>query len=223
MLGRSHPRRAPPGRPAAIADGFRYLKGKPVLQGTYIIDFIAMVFGMPRALFPFFADMFGGDQYLGLLCAAPAFGAWWPASCRAGPATSVATASASSARPSRGVSPSSAFGISPGIWWAVLFLALAGAADLFSVIFRRTIWATLISDEYRGRLGDIAWANVRTGPVLGDVEAGVMARLTSVRLGGSGGLACVAGAVSLRCCCRVHPLPLGARASRGGTGAPAPV
>ena len=68
-----------PGAPQAglrsIADGFRYLKGKPVLQGTYIVDFIAMVFGMPRALFPFFADEFGGDQYLGFLYAAPALGA----------------------------------------------------------------------------------------------------------------------------------------------------
>jgi MFS family permease len=189
-----------PGAPQAglraIADGFRYLKGKPVLQGTYILDFIAMVFGMPRALFPFFADEFGGDQYLGLLYAAPAVGAL-VASVLSGWVGHVR-------RHGLGVIGSVvawglaifAFGISPGIWWAVLFLALAGGADLFSVIFRRTIWATLISDEYRGRLGGIAWANVRTGPVLGDVESGVMARLTSIRFSAaSGGLACVAGAV----------------------------
>ena len=189
-----------PGAPQAglrsIADGFRYLKGKPVLQGTYIVDFIAMVFGMPRALFPFFADEFGGDQYLGFLYAAPALGALL-ASVLSGWTGHVR-------RHGLGVIGSVvvwglaifAFGISPGIWWAVLFLALAGAADLVSVIFRRTIWATLISDEYRGRLGGIAWANVRTGPVLGDVEAGVMARLTSVRFSAaSGGLACVVGAV----------------------------
>ncbi len=189
-----------PGAPQAglrsIADGFRYLKGKPVLQGTYIVDFIAMVFGMPRALFPFFADEFGGDQYLGLLYAAPALGALL-ASVLSGWTVHVR-------RHGLGVIGSAvvwglaifAFGVSPGIWWAVFFLVLAGAADLVSVIFRRTIWATLISDEYRGRLGGIAWANVRTGPVLGDVEAGVMARLTSVRFSAaSGGLACVAGAV----------------------------
>ena len=88
------------------------------------------------------------------------------------------------------------FGISPSIWWAVLFLAIAGAADLVSVIFRKTIWNTLISDEYRGRLGGIAWANVRTGPVLGDVESGGVARLTSVRFSAaSGGLLCVIGAI----------------------------
>ena len=121
----------------AIADGFRYLKGKPVLQGTYIVDFIAMVFGMPRVLFPFFADVFGGDQYLGPLYAAPALGALL-ASVLSGWTGHVR-------RHGLGVIGSVivwgaaifAFGFSPEIWWAVLFLALAGAADLVSVIFRQ--------------------------------------------------------------------------------------
>ena len=219
-----------PGAPQAglrsITDGFRYLKGKPVLQGTYIVDFIAMVFGMPRALFPFFADEFGGDQYLGLLYAAPALGALL--------ASVLSGWTGHIRRHGLGVIGSAvvwglaifAFGISPGIWWAVFFLVLAGAADLVSVIFRRTIWATLISDEYRGRLGGIAWANVRTGPVLGDVEAGVMARLTSVRFSAaSGGLACVAGAVIaavlLPAFTRYRWDPDGRAAEQ--TGAPAPV
>jgi MFS family permease len=180
----------------AIADGFRYLKGKPVLQGTYILDFIAMVFGMPRALFPFFADVFGGDKYLGFLYAAPALGAlvasvlsgWTGHVRRHGLAVVLSVVAWGAAV--------FLFGISPNIWWAVLFLALAGGADLVSVIFRRTIWNTLITDEYRGRLGGIAWANVRTGPVIGDVESGVVARYTSVRFSAaSGGILCVAGAV----------------------------
>jgi MFS family permease len=187
---------APQASLRSIADGFRYLKGKPVLQGTYILDFIAMVFGMPRALFPFFADLFGGDQYLGFLYAAPALGAllasllsgWTGHIRRHGLGVVVSVIVWGSAI--------FLFGISPSIWWAVLFLAIAGAADLVSVIFRRTIWNTLISDEYRGRLGGIAWANVRTGPVLGDVESGLVARATSVRISAaSGGLLCVVGAV----------------------------
>jgi MFS family permease len=179
----------------SIADGFRYLKGKPILQGTYILDFIAMIFGMPRALFPFFADIFGGDKYLGFLYAAPAVGAlvasvlsgWTGHVHRHGLAVVFSVVAWGGAV--------FLFGISPNIWWAVLFLAIAGGADLVSVIFRRTIWNTLISDEYRGRLGGIAWANVRTGPVIGDVEAGVVAREWGVRFSAaSGGLLCIAGA-----------------------------
>ena len=86
----------------SILDGFRFLRKKPVLQGTYIVDYIAMVFGMPRALFPELAvERFGGDLGLvGLLNAAvgvgalvgAVFGGWFGRVRRQGLAVLVAVA-----------------------------------------------------------------------------------------------------------------------------------
>jgi len=181
----------------AIADGFSFLKGKPIIRGTYLIDFIAMVFGMPRALFPAIAARLGGGSgTYGWLAAAPAAGAFaatllsgWTARVhRYGLAVTIAVLTWGGAI--------ALFGLSRWVWLAVACLVVAGAADLVSVIFRRTIWNTLIPDEFRGRLGGIAWVNVRGGPVLGDIESGVVARLWSPAVSAtSGGLLCIAGVV----------------------------
>ena len=56
---------------AAVVDGFRYAKSRQELIGTYVVDFVAMVFGMPLALFPALSDLLGGPHALGLLYAAP--------------------------------------------------------------------------------------------------------------------------------------------------------
>lgn len=181
----------------SIVDGLRYLKGRQALQGTYLIDFNAMIFGMPSALFPALAaERFGNsDAALGLLYAAPGFGAllgtlssgWTGRIHRHGLAITLAVVGWGLAITAVGV---------PGpLWVALAMLAAAGWADLISVIFRKTMWATMIPDEYRGRLGGIAWANVRGGLLLGNVEAGTVAQLTSTTFSVlSGGLACVAGA-----------------------------
>jgi MFS family permease len=180
---------------SSIADGFRFLRGKPMIQGTYLIDTIAMVFGMPRALFPAIAARLGGGSgTYGWLAAAPAAGAFL--------ATLVSGWTARVHRHGRAVTMAvvvwgaaiALFGLSHWVWLAVLCLAVAGAADLVSVIFRRTIWNAVIPDELRGRLGGIAWVNVRGGPVLGDIEAGVVARVWSPAVSAtSGGLLCIAG------------------------------
>src|SRR5439155_4687344 len=62
---------------AAVKEGFAYLRGRRVLQSTFLIDIVAMVFGMPRALFPFLAaSQFHADaQVTGLLFSTPAVGA----------------------------------------------------------------------------------------------------------------------------------------------------
>ena len=85
-------------------------------------------------------------------------------------------------------------GLMPNIWLVALFLALAGAADMISGIFRATVWSQTIPESMRGRLAGIEMLSYSIGPLAGQVRAGVTADLWSVRGAiTSGGLACVAG------------------------------
>jgi sugar (pentulose or hexulose) kinase len=77
-------------------------------------------------------------------------------------------------------------------------LAIAGTADVVSAIFRGTVFQLAAPDALRGRLSSIHMAVVAGGPRLGDLEAGVVAAVTSVRFSVvSGGLACVVGALAI--------------------------
>jgi len=181
----------------SIIDGFRFLKGRQTLQGTYLLDFNAMIFGMPMALFPALAaERFGdSDVALGLLYAAPSVGAllgtvtsgWTARVHRHGLAIVVAVVAWGAAI--------TLFAVPAPLWLALVLVGLAGWADLVSVVFRKVIWSTVIPDEMRGRLGGIAWANVRGGLLLGNVEAGAVAALTTTTISVlTGGLACIVGA-----------------------------
>jgi MFS family permease len=198
----------PPGRQGArppilrsVREGFRYLKGRRVLLSTFLVDLNAMIFGMPRALFPVLArEAFRiGPAGLGLLYAAPAAGAlvgalltgWVRHVRRQGRAVLWAVAV-------WGVAIIG-FGFSTGaLWLALGFLAVAGAADVISAIFRSTILQSSVPDSLRGRLSSIHIMVVVGGPRLGDLEAGVVAQLTSPMFSVvSGGIACVAGVAIL--------------------------
>jgi MFS family permease len=179
---------------ASVLDGLRFLKGKPVLQGSFLVDINAMVFGMPYALFPAVAESFGGPRVLGLLYAAPPAGAflasissgWSKRIRRHGFAVYLAVIGWGAALV--------AFGISDVLWVALVALAIAGAADMVSAIFRTTILQTSAPPEMLGRLSGLEMSVVASGPSLGDLEAGALAALTSVRFSiVSGGLACIAG------------------------------
>jgi MFS family permease len=94
-----------------------------------------------------------------------------------------------------------AFGLAGNLWLALFFLALAGAADEISAIFRVTMWNESIPDHLRGRLASIEMLSYLSGPKLGDAEAGLVASLTSPRVSVvSGGVLCVAGSVVLALC-----------------------
>jgi MFS family permease len=188
----------PPGaeRPSlrGIVDGFRYATSRPELVGTYGVDLIAMFFGMPMALFPAFAEEFGGAGALGLLYAAPSVGAliatatsgWTGRVHRHGLAVVWAAAG-------WGVAIT-ALGFAPNLALALLALALAGGADMVSGIFRTTIWNTTIPDHLRGRLAGIEQVSYSAGPLLGNLESGVVAAFAGVRASiVSGGVLCVAG------------------------------
>ena len=85
-----------------------------------------------------------------------------------------------------------AFGFAESLWLALVLLAVAGAADDVSAIFRSTIMLTATPDEMRGRLVGIEFAQVASGPTLGNIEAGLVASFTSLRFSiVSGGVLCV--------------------------------
>jgi MFS family permease len=181
----------------ALREGFAYLRTQRVILAFFVIDSLAMVFGMPNALFPAVADrVFGDPRAVGYLFAAPAAGAfvaallsgWAGRVRRQGVAIVVAAASWGAAI--------TAFGFAGALWLALLFLALAGAADQVSAIFRSTIMMTLAPDRLRGRLSGIEFAQVASAPSLGNLEAGAVASLVGLRFSiVSGGVACVAATV----------------------------
>jgi MFS family permease len=183
----------------SILDGFRYVRTRKVLLGIFVVDTNAMIFGFPRALFPAFAEKLGGGAgVLGLLYAATSAGAfvasltsgWMMTLRRQGLAVCIAAAVWGMAIV--------LVGFAEAVWFALLFLAIAGAADFVSAILRSNILLTVTPDSMRGRLSGIELAQVAGAPELGNVEAGIVASLTSVRASiVSGGILTVVGTVGV--------------------------
>jgi predicted MFS family arabinose efflux permease len=184
-----------------LGEGFRYLRSKRILQATFFIDLVAMIFGMPRVLFPVLArTRFGaGPELAGLLFAAVSVGAvvaaltsgWVHRVHRQGAAIVIAVVVWGLAI--------AGFGLVGGhVVIALLLLAVAGGADVVSAVFRSTILQATVPDSLRGRLSGIHISVVAGGPRLGDLEGGLVASATSPAFSVvSGGLLCVAGAVAL--------------------------
>ncbi len=179
-----------------VVEGLRYAKSRQELIGTYAVDMIAMFFGMPMALFPAIAQSFGGATVLGLLFTAPAVGAflfsatsgWTNRVHRHGMGVIVAAVIWGLAI--------IGFGLVPGLGLALFFLAVAGAADMMSGVFRGVIWNQTIPDSLRGRLASIELISYSSGPALGNFEAGAVASIFNVRVSiVSGGVLCVIGCV----------------------------
>lgn len=183
----------------SVLEGLRFLKGKRNLQMSFYLDIVAMVFGMPRALFPAIATAWYGGSLadvaliVGLLSAAPAVGSLI-AMVLSGPFGKVR-------RQGLAVVVSiciwgaaiAAFGLVRSLPAALVFLAIAGGADSVSAIFRSTILQAATPDEYRGRLQGIFTVVVVGGPRLGDVEAGAVAGVFGEAVSAvSGGLLCLA-------------------------------
>ena len=190
---------------ASIAEGVRYLKGRRLLAAVFVIDLDAMVFGMPRALFPALGTGLygGGAGTVGLLYAALGGGAligsiltgWVSAIRRQGRAVLVAVAVWGLAV--------TLFGFVPWLGLALVLLAVAGAADVVSAVFRNTILQVSIPDALRGRMSSAHIAVVTGGPRLGDAEAGAVAAMAGPRVSVvSGGLACLLGVLAIA---RIYP------------------
>ena len=183
---------------AAVREGFGYVRRSRLLQATFAIDLVAMIFGLPRALFTFLAvDQFGrGPELVGVLFTAPAVGAllgavtsgWTRHVRRQGEAVVIAVALWGVAIVGFGL-------VGDRLWLALVCLAAAGWADVISAIFRSTILQVTVPDHLRGRLSGIHILVVTGGPRLGDLEAGLVAQAVSPTFSVvSGGLACIVGA-----------------------------
>ncbi|HUZ97916.1 MAG TPA: MFS transporter [Gaiellaceae bacterium] len=182
-----------------IVDGFRYLRMQQLVLSFFLIDTLAMVLGMPSSLFPALAQhVFRDPASVGYLFAGPAVGAflvslfsgWAMRLRRQGRAIVLSVCGWGAAI--------TGFGFTHTLWFALLLLGVAGAADQVSAIFRSTIVLTVTPDHMRGRLGGIEFAQVASTPSLGNVEAGVVAQLTSLRFSiVSGGIGCIAGTLAL--------------------------
>ncbi|WP_340374093.1 MFS transporter [Streptomyces sp. SS7] len=174
-----------------IAEGFRYISRHKVLLLSFLADVVAMVFGMPRALFPQLADRtyasYGEGLALGLLFAAIPIGA-----------VLGGLFSGTFSRARRhgwmvigavvawGVAVTG-FGLSTSLWLAVLFLAAAGVADMVSMVFRGAILLSAATDEMRGRMQGVFTVVVAGGPRLADVLHGTAGAAFGPRTAVAGG------------------------------------
>lgn len=186
----------------AVIDGFRYLSTQKVLLASFVVDIVAMVFGMARALFPqiaheSFGDPATGGFALGLLFAAMSVGAvlggvfsgWLPRVRRQGLAVMVCIALWGVAMVGFGVTVGFA---EPGdsaalLWIALAFLAFGGAVDMVSAAFRSTMLQTVATDEMRGRLQGVFIVVVAGGPRIGDVAHGIAAAAVGTAIAAAGG------------------------------------
>ncbi len=164
----------------SVADGLRYAGSRPELLGTYVIDIIAMFFGMPLALFPAIAASFDHANP-GLFYSALAVGpllvsltsGWTTRIHRHGLAITVSVLV-------WGVAIVG-FGAAPTLWLALFCLAVAGGADCASGIFRMTVWNETIPDRLRGRLASLEMISYLSGPYLGAAESGLVAAWAGLR------------------------------------------
>jgi MFS family permease len=194
------PRRTGTARPGprAVAAGVRYIGHSRVLAGAFIADLNATVFGLPIALFPAInAERFGGNpRTLGLFMTAIGVGGL-VSGLLSGPVGHIT-------RQGRAMLWAVAiwgggfagFAIARSLWLTLMMLAIAGAADVFTVVFRGTIVQQTTPDEFRGRVNAADYVVGLSGGQLGSLEAGALGSLTSPTISAlSGGLATVAGAI----------------------------
>ena len=184
--------------PRAVAEGVGFIRRSQVIAGAFLADLNATVFGLPVALFPAInAQRFGGDpRTLGLFLTAIGVGGLVSAAF-SGPLGQVT-------RQGRAMLCTVAiwggafagFAVAPRLWLALSLLAVAGAADAFTVVFRGAIVATVTPDQLRGRVMAADYVIGAGGGQLGNLEAGALGSLTSPVISAlSGGLATIAGAV----------------------------
>jgi len=175
----------------SVIDGLAFIATRPVLLLSFGVDIAAMVLAMPKALFPEAAAEFGGGSAVGWLFAAIAIGSvlagltsgWIGRVRRQGVALVLAVIG-------WGLAVAGA-GLTHHLWAAVALLAVAGAADLVSAVYRQTILQTYAPDEMRGRMQGVFIVVVTGGPRLGDLRAGVSAAVFGLHPAWvGGGLVC---------------------------------
>ncbi|MFC5824500.1 MFS transporter [Nonomuraea insulae] len=189
---------AAPASLKSLVEGVRYAIGRKDLMGTYLVDIAAMLFAMATALYPFLADELRAPEALGLFYSAAAVGALI--------ASVTGRWTARVHRHGLGVIVAAVFwgvavaltGLAPNVFLVFVCIALAGAADMISGIFRLTMWNQTIPPELRGRLAGIELLSYASGPMLGNTRASLMANFGGTRFSLSGGgVLCVAAVMAL--------------------------
>ena len=182
---------------ADLAEGVRFAWARPELMGTYIVDIVAMAFAFPIALFPAMAAADGRTESVGWLLSAMSVGAlmiglfsgWTIRVRRHGRAVVIAAVVWA-----LGIV---ALGFAPSLMLGLACLAVAGAADMVSGVFRGTIWNETIPNTLRGRLAGIEMISYLIGPLVGNARAGFMADAWGVSAAiWVGGLVCLAGVIA---------------------------
>jgi len=180
----------------SMAEGFRHLRRQRLLSATYWIDLNAMIFGMPRAVFPALGTglYHGGAGVVGLLYAAVGAGAlvgslvtgWCSRVRHQGRAIAVCVVVWGATI--------AVFGVVRVVGVGLALLALAGAADVVSAVFRQAVQQRTVPDHLQGRLSGTFFAVVAGGPRVGDAETGLAAAVGGPQFAvWSGGLACIVG------------------------------
>jgi len=181
---------------SSVSEGFAFLRGRQALQACFVADLNATILGMPTSLFPALGliHFHGGPSAVGFLYTAPGVGALV--------ATVISGWTNHVRRPGRAVVIAitiwaiaiTAFGLVPDLALALVFLGVAGAADVISAVFRGAIVQLEAPDELRGRISAIQLAVVSSGPRLGNLEAGGVAQAFSAQISVvSGGLGALFG------------------------------
>lgn len=185
----------------SVIEGFTYLRGHPILMMSFVVDLIAMVFGMPRALFPEIAhESFGGPDTGGLVFAllfaaiplgavlGGVFSGWVSRVDRQGRAVIACILVWGTAM--------TGFGVAVGLasYWqtamlvvALVMLVIGGAADMASAAFRTSMLQSAADDSVRGRLQGIFIVVVAGGPRIADVVHGASAAMVGTAAAAAGG------------------------------------
>lgn len=185
----------------SVVEGLSYLRGHPVLLMSFLVDIIAMVFGMPRALFPqiahqsFGGPVDGGLAFALLFAGIPAgavlggvFSGWVSRISRQGLAVVAAIVVWGAAMVLFGVAAGLAHGRTGAfLGLALLGLVVGGAADMASAAFRSTMLQEAASDAVRGRLQGVFIVVVAGGPRIADVVHGGAAALVGTGAAAAGG------------------------------------
>lgn len=175
--------------------GFRYMWHKKLLLGVTTLDLFAVLLGGAVALLPIFAEdiLHSGPTGLGLLRAAPAFGAltvsilltWRPIRRDAGKRMLYCVALFGAA--------TVVFGLSHSMILSLVSLFVVGAADMVSVIVRSSLLQLATPDAMRGRVSAVNALFIGASNEFGSFESGVTAQwwgaVPAVVAGGIGAIA----------------------------------
>jgi MFS family permease len=173
-----------------VLEGFRHIATHKILMISFAADLVAMVFGMPRALFPQMANTLyseGDGLALGVLYAAIPAGA-----VLGGLLSGTFTRAQSHGRMVVVAvcvwgGAVACFGLTGNLWIGCAFLMIGGAADMMSMVFRSAILQTAVTDDMRGRMQGAFTVVVAGGPRLADLLHGTAGATLGVTAAISGG------------------------------------